>query len=51
MTEWNEFRVLDLDRVRTLLRSPVVLDCRNVYQPEAMEKLGFMYHTFGRTKR
>lgn len=51
MTEWNEFRVLDLDMVKQLLRSPVVIDCRNIYQPEAMEKMGFRYHSFGRTKR
>jgi UDPglucose 6-dehydrogenase len=51
MTEWNEFRVLDLDRVKKLLRSPVVFDCRNIYQPETMEKMGFRYHSFGRTSR
>jgi UDPglucose 6-dehydrogenase len=51
MTEWNEFRVLDLDRVKKLLRSPVVFDCRNIYQPETMEKMGFRYHSFGRTTR
>jgi UDPglucose 6-dehydrogenase len=51
MTEWNEFRLLDLDTVKKLLRSPVVLDCRNIYQPEAMEKMGFRYHSFGRTAR
>jgi len=51
MTEWNEFRVLDLDRVKKLLRSPVVVDCRNIYQPETMEKMGFRYHSFGRTTR
>jgi UDPglucose 6-dehydrogenase len=50
MTEWNEFRVLDLDRIRTLLRHPVVFDCRNVYQPETMQKMGFRYHSFGRTR-
>lgn len=51
MTEWNEFRVLDLDTVKKLLRSPVVFDCRNIYQPETMEKMGFRYHSFGRTTR
>jgi UDPglucose 6-dehydrogenase len=51
MTEWNEFRVLDLDTVKKLLRSPVVFDCRNIYQPEMMEKMGFRYHSFGRTTR
>jgi len=51
MTEWNEFRVLDLERVKSLLERAVVFDCRNVYQPEAMEKMGFSYHSFGRSKR
>ena len=51
MTEWNEFRVLDLDAIKKLLRNPVVFDCRNIYQPETMEKMGFRYHSFGRTKR
>lgn len=50
MTEWNEFRVLDLDAIRKQLRRPVVFDCRNIYQPETMEKMGFTYHSFGRTK-
>jgi UDPglucose 6-dehydrogenase len=51
MTEWNEFRVLDLERAKSLLARAVVFDCRNVYQPEAMEKMGFSYHSFGRSKR
>jgi len=51
MAEWNEFRVLDLDRIRNLLHNPIVFDCRNIYQPETMEKMGFRYHSFGRTKR
>jgi len=51
MTEWNEFRVLDLDAIKKLLRFPIVFDCRNIYQPEAMEKMGFRYHSFGRVKR
>ena len=51
MTEWNEFRLLDLDKAKKLLRSPVVFDCRNIYQPETMEKMGFRYHSFGRTTR
>jgi UDPglucose 6-dehydrogenase len=51
MTEWNEFRVLDLDAVKKLLRKPVIFDCRNIYQPEAIEKMGFRYHSFGRMKQ
>jgi UDPglucose 6-dehydrogenase len=51
MTEWNEFRVLDLDAIRKSLRHPIVFDCRNIYQPDSLEKMGFRYHSFGRTKR
>jgi UDPglucose 6-dehydrogenase len=47
-TEWNEFRVLDLDRVRELLASPVVVDLRNVYDPAKMKEAGFAYHGLGR---
>ena len=48
LTEWNEFRALDLARVRILLRSPVVVDLRNIYQPEEMTAAGFVYHSLGR---
>ncbi len=48
MTEWNEFRVLDLEKIRELLRQPVLIDCRNIYRPEEMKELGFRYHSFGR---
>jgi UDPglucose 6-dehydrogenase len=48
LTEWNEFRGLDLARVRGLLRSPVVIDLRNIYQPQEMATAGFTYHSIGR---
>jgi UDPglucose 6-dehydrogenase len=48
MTEWNEYRAMDLERIKTLLRTPVFVDLRNVYTPEAMAKLGFRYHSVGR---
>jgi UDPglucose 6-dehydrogenase len=48
LTEWNEFRSLDLPRVRRLLRQPVVVDLRNVYNPAEMAKAGFVYHSVGR---
>ena len=48
VTEWNEFRALDLDRVEALLSQPVLVDLRNVYQPDEMEKAGFDYHSIGR---
>jgi UDPglucose 6-dehydrogenase len=48
VTEWNEFRALDLRRVRALLKSPIVVDLRNIYRPEEMSRLGFAYHSVGR---
>jgi UDPglucose 6-dehydrogenase len=48
VTEWNQFRMLELERVRELLAQPVVVDLRNVYEPEAMAKAGFEYHSVGR---
>lgn len=48
VTEWNEFRSLDLDRVRGLLARPLVLDFRNIYETGEMEAAGFAYHSVGR---
>jgi UDPglucose 6-dehydrogenase len=48
MTEWNQFRALNLQRVRGLMRSPVVADLRNIYEPAAMSELGFEYVGVGR---
>jgi UDPglucose 6-dehydrogenase len=48
LTEWNEFRNLDLKKMRSLLVNPVVLDLRNIYDPEAMAELGFTYRGVGR---
>src|SRR5579872_1732374 len=45
LTEWNEFRALDLARVKQLLRQPVVVDLRNIYQPQEMTDAGFVYHS------
>ena len=42
-TEWNEFKQLDLTRIRESLRQPVVVDGRNIYDPEVMARLGFQY--------
>jgi UDPglucose 6-dehydrogenase len=47
-TEWNEFRNLDLDRLRELLAQPVMLDLRNVYEPREMARQGFRYCGVGR---
>jgi len=48
VTEWNQFRMLDLARVRGLLREPIVVDLRNVYDPVAMRAAGFRYECVGR---
>lgn len=48
VTEWNEFKNLDLERVRDSMRQPVVIDGRNIYQPEQMRSLGFSYQGIGR---
>ncbi len=48
ITEWNEFRALDLDKVKSLMKSPVLVDLRNVYKPAEMEKAGFKYISVGR---
>ena len=48
VTEWNEFRALDLDRVKTLLKTPTIVDLRNIYPPEQMRAAGFNYSSVGR---
>ena len=48
VTEWNEFRALDLARAKALLAAPVLVDLRNIYQPDEMARAGFEYHSIGR---
>src|SRR5438067_1285567 len=48
VTEWNEFREPDIAKMRSLLKSPVVFDGRNIYSPEHMRALGFTYFSIGR---
>jgi UDPglucose 6-dehydrogenase len=48
VTEWDEFRALDLDRVRSLLKQPLIVDLRNIYRPDDMAKRGFRYDSIGR---
>jgi UDPglucose 6-dehydrogenase len=48
VTEWNEFKFLNLERVRNAMRRPVIFDGRNVWEPERMRRLGFEYHSIGR---
>ena len=47
-TEWEQFRALDLGRLRELMASPVIVDLRNVYRPEEMDRYGFAYSSVGR---
>jgi len=47
-TEWNQFRRLDLQRIKKLLRNPIFIDLRNVYEPDQMKQLGFNYCGVGR---
>jgi len=48
LTEWNEFRALDLDRLKSLLKAPLMIDLRNIYTPDEMAQAGFEYHSVGR---
>ena len=48
LTEWNEFRRPDFERIRKSLKRPVIFDGRNIYEPGQMRSLGFVYHSIGR---
>jgi len=48
VTPWNEFKNLDLERIRDSMRHPIILDGRNIYQPDLMQRLGFIYQGVGR---
>jgi UDPglucose 6-dehydrogenase len=50
VTEWNEFRRLDLAVLQSLMKKPVVIDCRNIYEPSEMARLGFVYSGIGRPR-
>jgi UDPglucose 6-dehydrogenase len=49
ITEWDQFRALDLDRVKGLMKSPNVVDLRNIYRPDDMKARGFRYSSIGRS--
>ena len=49
VTEWDEFRQLDLDRIKGLMRRPVIVDGRNIFDPKAMRDRGFVYRGVGRS--
>ncbi len=48
LTEWNEFRQIDLEKLKKVLRQPMIFDGRNIYNPEKMRSLGFKYFSIGR---
>jgi len=49
ITEWDQFRALDLDRIKDALKTPTVIDLRNIYRPDEMRAKGFKYVSVGRT--
>ncbi len=51
LTEWDQFRALDLDRIKMLVRQPVMVDLRNVYRPDDMKARGFRYLSIGRPEK
>jgi len=48
LSEWNEFRALDMEKTKSLLKAPIMVDLRNVYKPEEMKAAGFSYTSIGR---
>jgi len=48
VTEWNQFRNLDLEQIRSKVKSPIFIDLRNVYEPQRMADQGFYYVSVGR---
>jgi UDPglucose 6-dehydrogenase len=48
VTEWNEFKQLDLEKLKSLVAAPVIMDARNIYDPAAMRGMGFTYRGVGR---
>ena len=49
VTEWNEFKLLNMERVKNSMKTPLLFDGRNIYDPLKMRRLGFEYHCIGRT--
>ncbi len=50
VTEWEQFRALDLERIKQSMAAPVMVDLRNIYRPDEMAELGFVYDSVGRPK-
>jgi UDPglucose 6-dehydrogenase len=49
VTEWNEFKLLDMEKIKAGMRRPLIFDGRNIYDPLRLRRLGFEYHCIGRT--
>ncbi|OGL44931.1 MAG: UDP-glucose 6-dehydrogenase [Candidatus Schekmanbacteria bacterium RBG_16_38_11] len=50
VTEWREFKFLNLEKIKQVMKKPIIFDGRNIYQPERKKKLGFEYYSIGRQK-
>ncbi len=50
ITEWDQFRALDLDRIKLIMNEPVLVDLRNIYRPEEIVRHGFSYESVGRAR-
>ncbi|NSY09613.1 UDP-glucose 6-dehydrogenase, partial [Agrobacterium tumefaciens] len=48
VTEWNQFRALDLPRLKAIMKNPVLVDLRNIYRTDEIEEHGFLYRSVGR---
>jgi UDPglucose 6-dehydrogenase len=48
VTEWNEFRRPNFEQIKRLLKTPVIFDGRNIFDPEELRKMGFSYYSIGR---
>jgi UDPglucose 6-dehydrogenase len=51
VTEWEQFRALDFERLKTVMAQPVLVDLRNVYRPDEVARRGFLYEGVGRAHK
>jgi UDPglucose 6-dehydrogenase len=48
LTEWDQFRKINLPKIKKLLKNPIIIDGRNLFEPQKMSRLGFQYYSVGR---
>ena len=48
LTEWNQFRALDLEKIKNSLKNKIIIDLRNIYNPKELNEMGFKYYSIGR---